>query len=302
MPRIREPVVVITGASSGIGRATAHAFAKHRAKLVLAARRAEPLAQVSEECRKTGSDALCVAVDVADDAEVEAVRTRAVEAFGRIDVWVNCAAVLVFGRFEDIPSEVIRRTIETNLFGYINGSRTALLQFRAQGSHGVLINVGSVLGVVGEPYASIYVLTKFAIRGLSACLRQEAKSFPNIHVCAVLPAAHDTPIYQKAANYSHRKIRSVFPVYDPARAAEAIVRVVDRPQREVIVGGFGRLLSLGVSVAPAFIEAMVGRFGPTLQFQVGSMEASRGNLFESNGDHAVRGGWREYWRERLTGR
>lgn len=128
------------------------------------------------------------------------MRSLTVSAFGHIDVWINCAAVLSFGRFEDIPAETFRHVVEINILGCANGARVALTQFKIQGQRGTLINVGSLLGVMGEPFVSPYVTTKFAIRGLTACLRQETKDQPGINVCAVLPWAIDTPIYQKAAN------------------------------------------------------------------------------------------------------
>jgi len=196
----QTPVVVITGASSGIGRITALAFARQGACLALAARDQAVLAAVAEECRSLGGRIVIQPLDVRDFAAVDELRRTAVAAFGCIDVWVNCAAVLLFGRFEDLPPEAFRQVIETNVIGYANGARAAILQFRTQGDRGTLINVGSVLGMVGEPYVSAYVTSKFALRGLTACLRQEMRAFPNIHVCAVLPSALDTPIYQRAGN------------------------------------------------------------------------------------------------------
>jgi len=134
MPRIRELVVVITGASSGLGRATAHAFAKKGAKLVLGARGKTGLAAGLDECRRLGANAVSQTFDASDATSVEVLRETAVEAFGRIDVWVNCAAILALGLFEKTPPDVFRRVIETNVLGYANGARCALAQFRAQGA------------------------------------------------------------------------------------------------------------------------------------------------------------------------
>ncbi len=140
MPRkVGDAVVVITGASSGIGRATALAFARRGATVVVAARREQALRGVATECEQLGGRALAVPTDVTDEAAVRSLARRAVESFGRVDVWVNNAAVGLFGRFEDTPLEAYRRVIETNLFGYIYGARAALPIFREQGS-GVLIN------------------------------------------------------------------------------------------------------------------------------------------------------------------
>jgi short-subunit dehydrogenase len=237
-----RPVVVITGASSGVGLATAVAFAKSRARLVLAARDEGAGADVAARCRALRSEALFYPTDVSHQDAMESLRRYALDTFGRIDVWVNCAAVLSFGRLEDTPAEILRRVIEVNVLGYIYGSKSALSQFRTQG-YGTLINVGSLLGMASEPFASAYVASKFAIRGLTSCLRQEVRDAPRIHVCAVLPAALDTPIYQHAANYMGRAARSIFPVHDAEKVANAILRLSRRPKRQVIISGFGHLIA-----------------------------------------------------------
>jgi len=299
MPSTGQRVVVITGASSGVGRCTALAFAKRQDRLVLASRNESALAEVAELCRTHGAEAMIRPTDVADESEVEALRAAAVDAFGRIDVWVNCAAVLLLGRFEELPPDAFRRVIETNVLGYANGARAALVQFQAQGNQGTLINVGSVLGLAAEPYASAYVTTKFAIRGLTACLRQEMRVFPNIHVCAVLPAALDTPIYQRAGNYIGQAARSIVPVYDPAKAARAIVRLAERPRRSVVIGSFGHFAALLAQIAPGFVERVAARLLPPLQFNSEHAVPSAGSLFETDAQHALSGGWREYWKKRL---
>jgi short-subunit dehydrogenase len=237
--------------------------------------------------------------DVRNQEELNSVRSKAVQAFGRIDVWVNCAAVLSFGRFEDISPEIFRRVIETNVLGYGNGARAALAQFSTQGDCGTLINVSSMLAVVGEPYVSAYVATKFAIRGLTACLRQETENRPNIHVCAVLPAAVDTPIYQKAGNVFGRKARSIFPVYSPERVADAIVSAADRPRREVMVGGFAYVLKIVEKIAPMLLERLIARLAPRLQFQQEPQPASDGNIFVAAEPEAMKGRWKSYWMTRL---
>jgi NAD(P)-dependent dehydrogenase (short-subunit alcohol dehydrogenase family) len=295
-----ETVVLITGASSGIGRATALAFARRRARLVLAARNLEPLEAAAQECRGSGASALVVSADVTDLEAVSALRERAVAAYGRVDIWVNCAAVLLFGRFEDITPASVQRLIDTNVLGCFNGSRAALTQFKAQGDQGVLINMGSLLGVVGEPYVSAYVASKFAIRGFTACLRQEVRDRPGIMVCAVLPPAIDTPIYQKAGNLFGREVRSIMPVYAAQRVANLVVRTAERPRREVTVGAFGMLLRIASRLAPILLERLVGRFGPMLQFESGTRPPTDGNLFTSTGRYAADDGWRRYWLRKLV--
>ncbi len=261
-------VVVIIGATSGVGRATALAFARQQAYLVLAARNEAALCEVIEQCHHLGTQALSVSMDMRDAAAVDGVREVAVEIFGRIDVWVNCAAVLLLGRFEDLPHEAFRQVIETNLLGYANGARTAIAQFHRQGSRGTLINVSSVLSLVGEPLASAYVASKFAIRGLTACLRQEMRRFPDIHISSVMPAALDTPMYQHAGNFLGREARSIAPTYDPRKVAKAILRLLTRPRPDVVVTGFGHLIAVSARFAPRVLERLVGAVAPRLQFRL----------------------------------
>jgi NAD(P)-dependent dehydrogenase (short-subunit alcohol dehydrogenase family) len=298
-----DSVVVITGASSGIGRAAARLFARQGLRLVLTSRNQDALDAVVEECRTAGGSALAVAADVADEPAVERLRQEAVSTFGRIDVWVNCAAVLLFGRFEDVPAGTFRQVLNNNVMGYVHGGQAALRQFRQQDDRGVLINVSSMLSVASEPHLSAYVASKFAIRGLSASIRQELTDFPAIRVCTILPAAIDTPMYQKAANHFGKEARSIVPVYQVERAARAIVKASKHPKREIRVGGFATAIDLGCRVAPGLVERSISRLGPRLQFSDIPRERSDGNLYESTLPEAADGGWRQYWMRKLrTGR
>ena len=172
--RIRGSVAVVTGASSGIGRATARALAARGARVVLVARDSDSLDQAAAECAAAGAETLTAAADVSDPDAVDAVATRAVERFGRIDAWVNAASVMMFGSFVEVPLEDLRRVLDVNLMGYVHGCRAALPRMIDQG-HGVVVNVSSLLGVVALPYGSSYTMAKFAIRGLSGSLRQELR-------------------------------------------------------------------------------------------------------------------------------
>ncbi len=292
MPReLEDSVVVITGASSGIGRATAHAFAAQGATVVLAARREHALREVETECTNVGGRPLVVPTDVTEEEQVRALARRAIEGFGRIDVWVNNAAVTLFGRFEETPPEVYGRVIHTNLFGYIYGARAVLPYFREQGS-GTLINVSSVVAFVGQPYTSAYVMTKAAIRSLGECLREELIDAPDIHVCTVLPATFDTPLFQHAANYTGRAPKAMDPVYAPEMVADTIVRLAQRPQREVFVGRMGRMLAFQHAVAPGMTERMMAKMVDRDHLQDRPAPPSPGNLFEPMpGWAGVRGGW-----------
>ncbi|MFI9152323.1 SDR family oxidoreductase [Streptomyces sp. NPDC053367] len=293
--RVRHSVVVITGASSGIGRATAHAFARKGCAVVLASRRAEALEAVRQECeRHRDAEALVVPTDVTDAAAVENLARRALQRFGRIDVWVNCAAVTVFGPFEETPLEDIRKVLDVNVMGYVHGARAALRVMRDQGS-GTLVNVSSIVGVVSQPYTHAYGMSKHAVRALSSSLRQELRldGAKCIHVCTVLPATIDTPLFEHAANYTGRKALAMPPVYSPERVARTILDLVRAPRREVVVGPMGRSMVLESRIMPGTVERMMAR-------QVDKAHLSRkepapaghGNLHvPASGTGAAHGGW-----------
>jgi NAD(P)-dependent dehydrogenase (short-subunit alcohol dehydrogenase family) len=294
MPRqLAGSVVVVTGASSGIGRATALAFAQAGARLLLVARREEPLLAAAIECEQRGAQAAQAFVaDVRDAAALERAAATAEARFGGIDVWVNNAGVTLMSRFEDAPPDLWRDVLETNFFGTVNGARAALPRLRRAGG-GVLINVGSVNSRVGAPYASAYVASKFAIRGFAECLRDEYRG-QGVDVCTVMPASIDTPLFQHAANYTGRTIKPLRPVIRPERVAAAILRCARRPRREKIVGFSGRqLVALHDLTLPLF-ERIMTRNVEREHFLQRSAPASPGNLRDTSTEWTgVTGGWRE---------
>jgi NAD(P)-dependent dehydrogenase (short-subunit alcohol dehydrogenase family) len=288
--KLRDSVVVITGASSGIGRATALRFAEKGATVVLAARREAQLREVERQCVERGGRALAVPTDVTKEKDVQALAKKAVETFGRIDVWVNNAAVTMFGRFEESPMEDYEQVIRTNLFGYIYGARAALPVFREQGE-GVLINNASIVGMIAQPYTSAYAVSKFGIRGLTEGLRMELMDAPRIHACTVLPATIDTPFFQHAANFTGRRVRAMDPVYPPEQVAEAIVKLARRPRREVMVGAAGRML-LSKRLMPGFAERLMARKVEHSHLEDTADAESHGNLFRPMVDEEdIHGGW-----------
>ncbi|MDQ4105775.1 MAG: SDR family oxidoreductase [Actinomycetota bacterium] len=295
MPRkIRGSVVVITGASSGIGRATARAFAEKGASVVLAARREGALQEVASECRNLGGRALVVPTDVTDEGAVEGLAREATQNLGRIDVWVNNAAVSLFSRFEEAPPDVYRRVIETNLFGYVHGARAALKRFREQGG-GVLINNASVVAKASQPNTSANVISKFAILALGESLREELilDGARDIRVSTVLPASIDTPLFQHAANYTGRAVKPLNPKYDAERVAQTIVRMARRPRREVVVGNAGRLLALQGAVSSSLYERSAARLIDRDHFQDHPASPGPGNVFEPmEAWSGTSGGWK----------
>jgi short-subunit dehydrogenase len=293
MPRpLEESVVAITGASSGIGRASALRLARRGAALALCARSPTPLHAVAEECKAAGArGVLATPLDVSEEAAVEAFAREAVERFGRLDVWVNNAGVIAYGEFAELPSDVFRRVIETNLMGQVHGARAALRCFRDQGS-GVLINMSSVWGRVSTPQVSPYVVSKNAVRALSECLRGELTGEEDIHVTTMAPQAVDTPIFDHAANYSGHRIRPVPPVLSVEEIAAGIEACAESPKREVNYGRAGRLLEALYVLAPSLYRRLAHR-----AFMRGTLAPAvappvSGNVLASAGPYEIDGSWR----------
>ncbi len=247
---LRNMTVVITGASSGIGRATALAFAGHGARLVLAARRAAVLHEVVAECEQLGAAALAVPTDVTDAAAVHRLAEAAATFGGRIDVWVNNAGAGAIGPFEAIPLAVHEQVVRVNLFGSLYGAYAVLPYFRRQG-HGTLINVISLGAWMPEPYTVAYSASKYGLRGLMDTLRTELSTEPHIHVCDVHPAYIDTPGFQHGANYTGRVIKPAPPVFPAQKVAATIVQLVGRPRATTMVGWTGPVFRLIYRLAPA---------------------------------------------------
>jgi short-subunit dehydrogenase len=282
-------VVVITGATSGIGRAGALEFAARGWHVVLAARRREALERAAQECRVAGGSAQAIPTDVSSEVEVRALAAAATRQTGVVDVWVNNAGVTLFGSLEESPMEEHRQVLEVNLFGAIYGARAVLPIFRQQ-HRGVLINVGSVLSRIGQPFVPSYVISKFALNGLTEALRAELASEPDIHVCSLLPYAVDTEHFESGANHLGRDPHAMPPMLQPEAVARAMVDLAEHPARERLVP---RIAVLGLAAHALFPRAVERTILDALSkwhFGTRSERDSTGNLFAPRrSDGAVHG-------------
>lgn len=288
--------VVITGASSGIGRAMAYELARQGAKLVLAARRTAALEEVAAECESMGSSALVVPTDVTDEKAVHTLAATAHAWGGGVDVWINNAGVLAAGAFEQVPLQVHRRVIETNLLGYITGAHAVLPYFKQQG-HGILINNISVGGWFPSPYAAGYTASKFGLRGYSEALKGELTSWPNIHVCDLYPPFLDTPGIQHAGNYTGKTLKPSPPVYDPVSVARKVAHLILHP-RSVTTAGIGSpLMKLAHDLFPGLSRRITASLIRTYLKSAPSITHTSGNLYEPlEYGSSVHGGWRKLTR------
>ena len=252
---VREQVIVITGASSGIGLATAQEAARRGARVVLFSRDDADLRSAANRIRSAGGEASHVVGDVATPGDLERLAESVVREHGRIDTWVNNAGVSIYGRIEDVSLEDARRLFETNYWGVVNGSLAALPHLRSGG--GALINIGSVLSETGYPLQGHYAASKHAVKGFTDSLRLElAKDGAPVVVTLVEPAAIDTPYPEHARNYLSAEPQQVPPVYAPGVVADAILACAERPHRTLRVGGGAEMFTVLEKVAPGLNDRM----------------------------------------------
>ncbi|WP_119462228.1 SDR family oxidoreductase [Rhodospirillaceae bacterium SYSU D60014] len=263
---LREQVIVITGATSGIGLATARMASDCGARLVIAARNEEALQAVVAEIQNKGGEAVSVIADVGREADVNRIKDEAIRRFGGFDTWINNAAVSIYGRLDEVSIEDMQRLFDTNFWGQVYGSRAALSHFRDRGTPAKLINMGSVLGERAIPIQGIYSASKHAVAGFTESFRMEidAAGLP-VSVTLIKPSAIDTPYKDHAKNYLDEAPKNPPPVYDVRVVARAILYACEHDRRDITVGGAGRLINLASSMAPRMSDRVMTRIMPYLQ-------------------------------------
>jgi NAD(P)-dependent dehydrogenase (short-subunit alcohol dehydrogenase family) len=285
--------VLITGASSGIGRATAVELARRGAQLVLVARGDEPLADTAGEAHAAGAAAAIVCpADVLDEDAFRAAVETAVDRFGRLDAVIHAAQVMAYGTIEQVPREVFERVVETAVHGTASVARVVLPVFRKQGA-GHLVVVNSLLGNVAAPLMGSYVAAKWGQLGLVRVLQMEVRDAPGVSVSAVQPGGVNTPIYFQGASWTGSTGRPPPPVYSPQRVARTVLSTLDRPRRMVQAGLFNPLITAGFRLLPGVYDYLVGPLLQRMAIADDDVPPTEGNVFESRpAGNATEGHWR----------
>lgn len=263
--RLIDQVIVITGASSGIGLLTARRAAANGAAVVLVSRDAASLAVIAAEIELAGGSALAVVADVTSEADVERIVVTARERFGQIDTWVNNAGVAAYSTLVDLPIVEHRKIFETNYWGLVHGTLAAVRHFRTRPGAGTIVNIGSVNSDVAIPLLSAYSASKHAVKGFNDALRRELlASDPNIRITLIKPSGIATGFPQHARNHLDREPRVVPPLYAPELVADAILDAAAWPQREIVVGAVGPLLAIPMVLFPRLMDRILALAVPPL--------------------------------------
>lgn len=285
-------VVLVTGASSGIGEATAKHAAARGDHLVLLARGEQALQRVASECESLGAESVLVCpTDVAQDEEVASAVETAVARHGRLDVVIGNAGVVAYGSIDALPIEVFNAVIGTNLIGSVNLARHVLPVLREQDS-GSFVLVGSLLGHIAAPQMAAYVISKWGVRGLFRQLRVDNRDRPGIRFAYIAPGGVDTPIYLQAANYSDSVGRPPFPVASPEHVAARTLAAAEQPWRGGQVGAANQVIRFGFVATPWLYDRLVSPlFRVVAQDLVPAVVQGPGNVLSTLEEHnRLRGG------------
>src|SRR5438270_6976575 len=289
LKKLEDQVVVITGASSGIGLVTARKAAERGAKLVVAARAEDSLRRLVEEINSRGGEAVYVVADVGREEDVRRIAETAAGRFGGFDTWVNNAGVSIYGRLSDTPVEDMRRMFDTNFWGVVYGSLVAAASLRRRG--GALINVGSTLSDRAIPIQGAYSASKHAVKAFTDALRMEleAEGAP-VSVTLVKPGTIDTPYRKHAKNLLEKEPALPPPDYAPEAVADDILHCAETPVRDVYVGGSAKALSLAEKYAPRLTDKAMETFMFDAQQKDESAHARADGLYRASGELRERSG------------
>jgi short-subunit dehydrogenase len=254
-----QQVIVITGASSGIGLATARTAAEKGAKLVLAERSEETSNEIVNQINSRGGVAIYIPCDVADRQQVERVAQEAITRFGRIDTWINNAGLAIYGRLDEVTEEDNRRLFDVNFWGVVHGSLAALPHLKQNG--GALINVGSEVSEAAVPLLGMYTASKHAVKGFTDALRVEVEEVDKapVSITLIQPTATDTPFPQHARNYQDQEAKLPTPMIDPQAVADAILEAAVKPTRAKKVGTLSKINTATAKFAPSLGDKMAAK-------------------------------------------
>ncbi len=285
---LTEQVIVITGASSGIGMATALRAAEQGARVVLAARNESALSDIQRRVEDMGGEAVYIVADVGNENDVKTIVEETIQTFGGFDTWVNCAGVSIFGRLEEVSDEDNRRLFDTNYWGIVYGSLAAAEHLKVKG--GAIINLGSLLSDMSVPIQGMYSASKHAVKGFTDALRIEIDADKSpISVTLVKPAAIATPFFSHAKNYTYQEAKAPPPVYAPEEVAYAILHAAENPVRDIRVGGSGYAMASLNAHAPSLMDWINAKFMLKSQFSDTPKSRRKDNLHESGEYGAIRG-------------
>lgn len=271
---LNQQVMVITGASSGIGLATAEAAAKKGVKLVLASRSDQTLKSLADRISREGGEAIAVHCDVADQEEVNNLAQAAVDRFGRIDTWVNNAGLGMHGRLDEVETTDSRRLFDVNFWGVVYGSLAALPHLKASG--GALINVGSEVSEASAPLLGMYVASKHAVKGFTDSLRIEIEKVDQapISITLIQPTAVDTPFPEHSRNYMAQEPKLPPPMIEPQLVANAILKAATKPTRSKKVGLKAVINTTVATLLPSVADSMAAREVDNQQYEESPRNAS----------------------------